>query len=85
MTKAEIRAWLLDYAWLGSADEQSREVECIMAQDGWQWLAERAEQYAGAQFDPGPAAIDEGTQWALSALYEAHDEPHAAGCPRNHD
>lgn len=80
-TKAAIHAWLLRYAWLGTADEQQREVDCIMAQDGWHHIGARADQFAGAQFEPGPEAFDEGVQFALSELYECHDGPHLPTCP----
>lgn len=81
MTRDEVRQWLLAYAWMGTADEQAREVDCIMAQDGWHYLAEHADRYAGAQAEPGPQAYAEGHGIALSGLYECHDAPHLPTCP----
>lgn len=85
MTEGEVRAWLLGYAWLGSQDEKEREVNCIMAQDGWKCIDARADQYAGAQNEPGPAAKAEGSDYVLSELYECHTGPHLDSCPRKHD
>lgn len=81
MSEDQIRAWLLGYAWLGSLDEQAREVECILAQDGWRHVGGVADQFAGAQEEPGPAAVAAGSEYALSALYECHDGPHLPSCP----
>lgn len=80
--KAEVRKWLLAYAWLGTQEEQVLEVECILHQDDWRHLEALADKFAGAQFEPGPKAFDEGTEFALSALYECHDGPHLNTCPR---
>ncbi len=80
-TKSAVRAWLLDYAWSGTAAEQARNVDCILSQDGWHHLDVRADAYAGAQFEPGPEAFAEGEQFALSALYECHGGPHIESCP----
>jgi hypothetical protein len=83
MTEGEVRAWLLGYAWLDEPQEaKAREVECIMTQDGWKYIDAVADQYAGAQNEPGPEAVEEGTAYALSALYECHTGPHLAICPR---
>ncbi len=76
-----VRRFLSGYAWLGSPEDRAAAVDCIMAQDGWRYIAERADQYAGAQFEPGPEAYDRGEEFALSALYECHDGPHQATCP----
>lgn len=84
MTRAQIRQFLLGYAWLGSREEQAREVECIMSQDGWRVIEVHAERYAGAQFETGPAAYAAGQEFALTALYECHDGPHLPTCPRAH-
>lgn len=80
MTKEEVAAWLTDYAWLGDGKDEAR-VECIMAQDGWKYIDAVADQFAGAQFEPGPEAMSAGTEFALSALYECHGGPHLATCP----
>lgn len=80
-TKKAVRAWLLDYAWAGTPDQQAREVDCILAQDDWKNVDIRADQFAGAQAEPGPAAFDEGVGFALSSLYECHDGPHLPTCP----
>jgi hypothetical protein len=82
LTESQVRQWLLDYAWLGTADAQALEVECILAQDGWQYIDAVADKYAGMAEVPGPEAFDEATKFALSALYECHDEPHLETCPR---
>jgi hypothetical protein len=76
-----IRAWLIRYAWLGTDEQRSRTVDCIMSQDDWRYIDAVADRYAGAQDEPGPDAFDEGVQFALSALYECHDGPHLATCP----
>lgn len=81
MTRALIRAWLLNYAWMGSTAEQEANVDCIMSQDDWRHVETTAERFAGAQFEPGPAAMDRGQMFALSALYECHDGPHTLACP----
>jgi hypothetical protein len=84
LTEAEVRAFLLDYAWLDDTPGQkAAEVDCILAQDGWQFIDVMSEQFANAQWKPGPAAVDEGVGFALSALYECHNGPHIASCPRN--
>lgn len=56
-----------------------------MAQEGHKYVDEVAEQFAGAQFEPGPEASAAGHEFALSALYECHDEPHLPTCPRKRD
>lgn len=77
-----VRSWLMSYAWLETTDaDREAVVECILAQGDWDLIHARADQYSGAQFDPGPQTFDEGVEWALSALYECHDEPHLATCP----
>lgn len=81
MTKAAVRDWLLNYAWFGTPEEQSANVDCILAQDGWRYVDDVADQFAGAQEEPGPAAFTEGVQFALSALYECHEGPHLPTCP----
>ena len=79
---ANVRTWLLKYAWNEDSDDAKRRVvECIMAQDGWRFIDAIADKFAGAQEEPGPAAYNEGTVFALSALYECHDAPHLATCP----
>jgi hypothetical protein len=83
--KSEIKKWLLEYAWAGTPDEQARNVECIMAQDGWEFIDARADQFAGAQWEPGPKAFSDGQQFAMSELYECHDGPHLPDCPMNHE
>lgn len=83
LTREEVRDWLLDYAWLDEpAEVQAAEVECILSQDGWQYIDALADKYAGAQNEPGPKAFSEGVEFALSALYECHDGPHLPTCPR---
>lgn len=82
MTEQAVRAWLLRYAWSEDTDDaKARITDCIMAQDGWKYVDTVADNFAGAQESPGPAAFDEGTEFALSALYECHGEPHLPDCP----
>lgn len=82
MDEASIRDWLLKYAWFGTEQERAREVECIMKQRDWEHIAAIADKYAGAQEESGPSAFSEGIEFALSSLYECHDEPHISTCPR---
>lgn len=82
MGREAVKAWLLDYAWLGTPEEQAAEVECILAQGEWDLIETQADRFAGAQAEPGPEAYAEGIGFALSALYECHDGPHTDGCPR---
>lgn len=82
MTREALRAWLLDYAWMGTEDEKRRTVDCIMSQENeLDVLEARADKYAGAQAEPGPEAFADGEAFALSALYECHDGPHLRTCP----
>lgn len=85
MTKDQIRQFLLEYAWLGTAEEQAREVECILAQEDVELFVEvKGEQYDGAQ-DPDNRPEMDGEMFALTALYECHDGPHLPTCPRSKD
>lgn len=80
--EAGVKAWLLDYAWCGTPDEQRREVDCIMAQDEWRHLSAVAEKFKGMAENPGdPKQMDEAEFMAISALYECHDGPHLDTCP----
>jgi hypothetical protein len=81
MTKTQIRAWLLDYAWLGTPAEQASEVECILAQDDWRYLDARTEQFRGQA--EGDEQAKEAEGFALSVLYECHDGPHLSTCPHH--
>lgn len=82
MNEQQIREWLLNYAWSGDEDRQRREVDCIMAQGGWEYIDAQAERFVGQAWDPGaPGVLDEATEFALSALYECHDKPHIPTCP----
>lgn len=82
---AAVRAWLLKYAWLGDADYQRREVDCIMSQDDWKYVDARMEQLR-AQASGEEADLEtEVSDFALSALYECHDGPHLATCPHARD
>lgn len=80
-TREQVRNWLLDYAWAGTKEEQIRTVECIMHHEGWKYIDAVADKFAGAQEEPGPKAFSQGTEFALSALYECHDGPHLETCP----
>lgn len=81
-SKARIKAWLLDYAWSGTPEQQAAEVDCIMAQDGWKAIDGMTEKYVGQSWDPGgEGVLDEANGFALSALYECHDAPHLPTCP----
>lgn len=83
VTKAAVHSWLLDYAWLGTPDEQTREVACIMAQGDVVSIVDGlTEKYASQANDDKQTLEAQG--FALSTLYECHDEPHLATCPRNH-
>ena len=82
MTEDQLRAWLLDYAWLGTPEEREREVNCIIAQQHHLHLDAQQERYRGQVENPdNPAQIDDADEFALSALYECHDEPHQPTCP----
>jgi hypothetical protein len=81
MTEEQVRTWLKEYAWVGMVEEQAHTIDCIMAQDHWKYIDARADQYSGAQNEPGPEAFSEGVQYALSELYECHAEPHIETCP----
>lgn len=82
MTEDKVREWLLGYAWLGTDEERTREVDCIMSQDGWMYLDAREEQLRG-QASGEETNLDADVHgFALSALYECHDGPHLATCPR---
>lgn len=84
-SKAKVKAWLLDYAWLGTAEEQAREVDCIMAQDDWRYLDAQTERYLGQASGEEADAPSEAAAFAISALYECHDGPHLDTCPRKRD
>jgi hypothetical protein len=77
-SREQVRAWLLAYAWIGTPEERAAEVECILAQDGWQHLDAVTEHYRGMAADD--AQISEAAGFALSALYECHDGPHLPTC-----
>lgn len=79
MTEHQIRAWLLDYAWLGTEAEQASEVECIMHQGAWRYLGAHAEQIR-TQSSGEDDLVTEGEGYALSTLYECHDGPHLPTC-----
>lgn len=84
MKRKDVKAFLLAYAWLDDTpQEKAAEVECILKQGDWQFIEARADQRAGAaESGGGPEEFDEATDMELSALYECHDEPHTAACPR---
>ena len=81
MLREAIEHWLLGYAWLGDGDYQRREVECIMAQDDWKYIDARIEKYKGQASGEEVDLDGEASGFALSGLYECHDEPHLATCP----
>ena len=87
MTKAQIRAWLLDYAWLDEPEAaKAANVDSIMAQEDYEFVDVVADQFAGAQeTGGGPAEFAAGMEFALSALYECHEGPHLPTCPRNEE
>lgn len=76
--ETKVREWLLDYAWSGTADEQRREVDCIMSQDGWKYIDASAERFRAMANDDEQAK--EAIGYALSALYECHSGPHQVTC-----
>ena len=81
-TCEQVRQWLLAYAWAETTpEEKTAVVECILSQDDWKFVDAVADKFAGAQAEPGPAAFSEGTEFALSALYECHVGPHLPSCP----
>lgn len=83
MTKKQIRAWLREYAWLGTEEEREREVTCIMSQDDWKYLEARKEHMRG-QASGEETNLEEMVDGiALSGLYECHDGPHLDTCPRS--
>lgn len=85
MTEQQIRDWLLGYAWLGTEDEQRREVDCIMAQGHWKHLSGREEHLLAQRSGENPLEQDQADahEFALSALYECHEGPHQPTCPLN--
>jgi len=83
MTEEQIRAWLLDYAWLGTPERQRREVDCIMSQDDWKHLEVRKEQLRGQASGEETDLEEQVDGYALSGLYECHDGPHLDTCPRS--
>lgn len=84
-TENEIRDWLTAYAWMGTDDDKKRTVDCIMAQDDWKYIDGVTERYASMAEDPGPQASMDAHGFALSALYECHDGPHADSCPERRE
>lgn len=78
-TAEYVKERLLDYAWLGTEEEQVAEVECILAQDGWRYLDARVEQVRAQAWDDEQAK--EAEAHALSGLYECHAGPHLDTCP----
>jgi hypothetical protein len=82
ISREAVRRFLRTYAWAEKSErDKDMVVECIMMQGAWQYLDARADRYAGAQWEPGPEAFDEGLGFEMSALYECHDGPHIAACP----
>lgn len=82
MSEAQIREWLLAYAWSGDEAHRQGEVDCIMSQPDWKYIDALAEKYVGQAWDPGAEGVlDEATEFALSSLYECHEAPHIPGCP----
>lgn len=80
-TKERVRSWLLDYAWLGSKEEQAAEIECILSQDGWRYLDARVEQARNQGWSGEQMELAERN--ALVNLYECHTGPHIGTCPAN--
>lgn len=81
MTEEQVREWLKGYAWMGPPKQDAAIIDCILSQDDWHYIDVMADQFAGAQFEPGLKAREDGIQYALSALYECHDGPHLPTCP----
>jgi hypothetical protein len=82
-TTSEARAgreWLLAN-YLVPDREAEAFLDCVEAQGGFDYLDAQAERYAGMAWEPGPAAVDEGYAFALTALVECHEGPHLATCP----
>lgn len=79
-TEAAIREWLLRYAWMGTEEEQAREVDCIMAQGEVASIVDGlTERFAGMANDDSQRL--EAHEFALSSMYECHDGPHLETCP----
>lgn len=78
MTKDEVATWLdTNYPRLDAAERA-----CILAnEEELDFITTRADQFAGAQFESGPEAYQEGLGFALSSLVEAHRGPHTEDCP----
>lgn len=75
---AAVESWLTTYY---DAEHIRPYLACIRSQDDWKYIDVRADMFAGAQFEPGPKAYNEGIDFAMSALYECHGGPHIATCP----
>jgi hypothetical protein len=84
LSREAVRGFLRSYAWLPSESQRDKDmvVECIMMQGGYEFLDARADRFAGAQWEPGPEAFDEGVMFEMTALYECHDGPHIVACPQ---
>lgn len=81
MDEQAIKAWLIAYAWLGDADYQRREVDCIMSQDDWKFIDAMTEHYKSQASGEEVDLHAEASGFALSGLYECHDVPHLPTCP----
>jgi hypothetical protein len=80
--EAEIREWLLKYAWANDSEaEKIAEIECIMSQGDWKYIDAMTEKYAGMASGEEKNAYLEANEFALSSLYECHTEPHLETCP----
>lgn len=77
MNESEVREWINTNYGL-----RPELVDCILAQDDWQFLDAQTEHYAGQAWDPGPESYKQAREFALSALVECHDGPHINGCPQ---
>ena len=82
LNKTDIKDWLNLYAWCGTEAERKANVDCIMAQGDWEYLAARIDRTAGMhESGGGPEAIQAAIGFELSALYECHSAPHLHTCP----
>jgi hypothetical protein len=77
VTSEQVRTWLLAYL----AGTEDALIDCVLHQDDWRHLSAQTEHYAAMAETPGPKAVTQAQEFALSALIECHEGPHLATCP----
>ena len=84
LTRKAVIDWLREN-YLSSTQESAMLLNCIASQLDATALAvldARADRFAGAQESGGgPAEFTAGLEFAMTALVECHEGPHADGCP----